>query len=419
MWLKKLSCFWGRLILKPVLTVSEVTNIIKNLFDTNELLRQVYIRGEISNFKHHLSGHMYFTLKDERSQIRCVMFKNSNILLPFIPENGMSVIAFGYVSIFAKSGEYQLYVEDLQPDGIGALHVAFEKLKARLEKEGLFASERKRPIPLLPKKIGLVTSPTGAAIKDLLTVIKRRFSNVDIIIAPVLVQGRGAADDICSAIFELNNLKDLDVIIVGRGGGSIEELWAFNEEKVARAIANSQIPVISAVGHETDYTIADFVADKRAPTPSAAGEIAVPEKRILKNEIRHISLRLINGVLNSTSERRQKLEYLKRAPVFKRPETYVNNYRLIIDQLLKTLQKDVDFYMSKQKSILHHHITRLEALNPLSILKRGYSICTHADTNKVIKQSDDVEIGDPVVILLSEGSLLCNVRDSMGKGDDN
>jgi exodeoxyribonuclease VII large subunit len=404
--------------LKPVLTVSEVTNIIRNLFDTNELLRKVYIKGEISNFKHHLSGHMYFTLKDERSQIRCVMFKNSNILLPFIPENGMNVIAFGYISIFAKSGEYQLYVEDMQPDGIGALHVAFEKLKARLDKEGLFATERKRPLPFLPKKIGLVTSPTGAAIKDLLTVIKRRFPNVDIVIAPVLVQGRGAADEICSAIFELNNLKDLDVIIVGRGGGSIEELWAFNEEKVARAIANSKIPIISAVGHETDYTIADFVADKRAPTPSAAGEIAVPEKRMLKNEIRHISLRLINGIFNYINERRQKLEYLKRAPVFKRPETYVNNYRLIIDQLFKLLQKDVDIYISKQKSILNHNITRLEALNPLSILKRGYSVCIHADTNNVVKQLNDVEIGDPVVILLSDGSLLCNVKDSMRKGED-
>lgn len=405
--------------MKPVLTVSEITNIIKNLFDTDELLRQVYIRGEISNFKHHVSGHMYFTLKDERSQIRCVMFKNSNMLLPFIPENGMSVIAFGFVSIFAKSGEYQLYIEDLQPDGIGALHIAFEKLKARLEKEGLFAAQRKRPVPLLPKKIGLVTSPTGAAIRDLLTVIKRRFPNVDIIIAPVLVQGKGAADDICSAIVKLNNLKNLDVIIVGRGGGSIEELWAFNEEKVARAIANSQIPIISAVGHETDYTIADFVADKRAPTPSAAGEIVVPEKRMLKNEIRHISLRLINAIFNYTSERRQKLEYLKRAPVFKRPETYVINYRLIIDQLLKRLQKDIDYYMSKQKSVLTHHITRLEALNPLSILKRGYSICIHADTNKVVKQPDDVKKGDSVMILLSDGSLLCNVEDCKGKGDDN
>ena len=267
--------------MKPIFTVSEVNSIIKNLLDGNEVLRQVYVRGEISNFKYHnMSGHMYFTLKDEMSQIRCVMFKSSNMLLPFMPENGMKVIAFGFVSVFARDGQYQLYVEDLEPDGIGALHIAFEKLKMRLEQEGLFAQERKRPLPFLPRKIGLVTSPTGAAIRDLLTVIRRRFPNVNIVIAPVLVQGKGAADDICSAISLLNSLNDIDVIIVGRGGGSIEELWAFNEEKVARAISNSKIPVISAVGHETDYTIADFVADKRAPTPSAAGEIVVPEKRI-------------------------------------------------------------------------------------------------------------------------------------------
>ncbi len=404
--------------MKPVLTVSEITNIIKYLFDTNEILRHVYIRGEISNFKHHISGHMYFTLKDEKSQIRCVMFRNSNILLPFIPENGMRVVAFGFISIFAKSGEYQLYVEDLQPDGIGALHIAFEKLKERLAKEGLFELQRKQPIPFLPKKIGIITSLTGAAIRDLLTVIKRRFPNVDIIIAPVLVQGRDAAEEICSAILELNRLKDIDVIIVGRGGGSIEELWAFNEEKVARAIANSPIPVISAVGHETDYTISDFVADKRAPTPSAAGEIAVPEKRVLQNEIRYISLRLINGILGYIGARRQKLEYLKRAPIFKRPETYIINCSLIMDQLSKRLQKDIDFYISKKKSILNHYIARLEALNPLSILKRGYSICMSPDGNKIIKRPKDVKKGDSVIVLLSGGRLLCSVEDSKGKGDD-
>ena len=326
--------------MKPIFTVSEVNSIIKNLLDGNEVLRQVYVRGEISNFKYHnMSGHMYFTLKDEMSQIRCVMFKSSNMLLPFMPENGMKVIAFGFVSVFARDGQYQLYVADLEPDGIGALHIAFEKLKMRLEQEGLFAQERKRPLPFLPRKIGLVTSPTGAAIRDLLTVIRRRFPNVNIVIAPVLVQGKGAADDICSAISLLNSLNDIDVIIVGRGGGSIEELWAFNEEKVARAISNSKIPVISAVGHETDYTIADFVADKRAPTPSAAGEIVVPEKRILKNELRLISLRLVNGFYNYIGEKRQKLEYLKAAPVFRRPQTYIINCRQELDELLRSLMK--------------------------------------------------------------------------------
>jgi len=406
--------------LKPVLSVSEVNNIIKNLLDSNEILRQVYIRGEISNFKHHnMSGHMYFTLKDERAQISCVMFKNSNMLLPFLPENGMKVIAFGFISVFSRGGQYQLYVEDLQPDGIGALHIAFEKLKMRLEKEGLFAPEKKRPIPFLPKKIGLVTSPTGAAIKDLLTVIKRRFPNVNIIIAPVLVQGKGAADDISYAISQLNSLKDLDVIIVGRGGGSIEELWAFNEEKVARAIANSKIPVISAVGHETDYTIADFVADKRAPTPSAAGELVVPEKRILKNELRHVGLRLVNGIYNYSGEKRQKLEYLKAAPVFKKPQTYIINFRLIIDELLRRLKKDTNYYMTKQKSLLNHNVSRLEALNPLSILKRGYSICIKNNTNQVVKKLADVKKGDYVRVILSDGSLICDVKECEEKGDFN
>ena len=404
--------------MKPIFTVSEVNSIIKNLLDGNEVLRQVYVRGEISNFKYHnMSGHMYFTLKDEMSQIRCVMFKSSNMLLPFMPENGMKVIAFGFVSVFARDGQYQLYVEDLEPDGIGALHIAFEKLKMRLEQEGLFAQERKRPLPFLPRKIGLVTSPTGAAIRDLLTVIRRRFPNVNIVIAPVLVQGKGAADDICSAISLLNSLNDIDVIIVGRGGGSIEELWAFNEEKVARAISNSKIPVISAVGHETDYTIADFVADKRAPTPSAAGEIVVPEKRILKNELRLISLRLVNGFYNYIGEKRQKLEYLKAAPVFRRPQTYIINCRQELDELLISLMKETNYYMTQKKALLSHLVSRLDALNPLSILKRGYSICIKDDTNQVVKGIADVKKGDCVRVLLADGSLICDVNECQGKGD--
>jgi len=347
------------------------------------------------------------------------MFKNSNMLLPFIPENGMKVIAFGFISVFTRDGQYQLYVEDLQPDGVGALHIAFEKLKSRLEAEGLFAQERKRPIPFLPKKIGLITSPTGAAIRDLMTVIKRRFPNVNIVIAPVLVQGKGAADDICSAISMLNRFSDIDVIIVGRGGGSIEELWAFNEEKVARSIASSKIPVISAVGHETDYTIADFVADKRAPTPSAAGEIVVPEKRILRNELRLISLRLINGFYNYIGERRQKLEYIKTASVFKKPQTYIINCRLAIDELSRKLMKEISYYMTSQKSLLSYNISRLEALNPLSILKRGYSICIKDNTNQVVKNIADVKKGDLVKVMLSDGSLICSVKECLRKDDIN
>lgn len=397
--------------MKPIFTVSEVTTIIKSLFDSNEILRQVYIRGEISNFKHHVSGHMYFTLKDEKSQIRCVMFRDVNRLLPFAPENGMKVIALGFISVFAKNGEYQLYAEDLQPDGIGALHIAFEKLKAKLDSEGLFSAERKRSIPFLPKKIGIVTSPTGAAIRDLLTVIKRRFPNVDIIIAPTLVQGTGAADEICAAIDELNKLGDIDVIIVGRGGGSIEELWAFNEEKVARAIASSGIPVISAVGHETDYTISDFVADKRAPTPSAAGEMAVPAKAVLKNEIRHLNLRLFNAMVRYIGTEKQKLEYLSKLPIFKRPQTYIINNRLALDEIIRKILREMDIYLSEKRTLLNAYIDKLEVLSPISILKRGYSICMNADSKMIVKSAKDVKEGDIVVILLSEGSLICNVKE--------
>ena len=403
--------------MKPILTVTEITNIIKNIFDSSELLRNVYIRGEVSNFKHHFSGHMYFTLKDESTQIRCVMFRKNNMLLPFMPENGMKIIAFGFISIYANNGQYQLYVEDIEPDGIGALHVAFENLKERLEREGLFEQSRKQPVPFLPKKIGLITSLSGAAIKDFLTVIKRRFYNVDIIIAPVSVQGKGAADEICSAICNLNNLGNVDVIIVGRGGGSIEELWTFNEEKVARAIADSKIPVISAVGHETDYTIADFVADKRAATPSAGGELVVPEKIILKNELRLISLRLINGMLKNIQERRQKLEYLKRSSVFKRPEIHIINRGLTIDDLLRKLHKSIEQYVSHKKSHLNNTAGKIDTLSPLSILKRGYNICINTRTNNLIKQLNDVKKGDSVLVVLSDGNLLCKVQDLKEKSD--
>lgn len=400
----------------PVLTVSEVTQIIKNLFDSSEVLRHVYVKGEISNFKHHISGHMYFTLKDERAQIRCIMFKSKNVLLPFYPENGMKVIALGQISVFEKTGEYQLYVEDLEPDGIGALHMAFEKLKAKLEKEGLFDAARKREIPFLPRKIGLITSLTGAAIRDLLTVIKRRFPNVDIVIAPVLVQGREAADEICAALRDMNCFKDIDVIIVGRGGGSIEELWAFNEEKVARAIFHSKIPVISAVGHETDFTIADFVADKRAPTPSAAGEMVVPEKSRLQNDIVRLRARLINAAVGFVNIKRQQLEYARRSAVFTSPGNLIVNFRLTLDMLSKRLLKETKILIDSRRLLFKNHIGKLQALNPLSILERGYSICQIAGTDKIVTKIQDVADRDMVRVLLSDGNLICEVKGSEKRG---
>ncbi|HHY03951.1 MAG TPA: exodeoxyribonuclease VII large subunit [Thermoanaerobacterales bacterium] len=397
----------------PVLTVCEVSQIIKNLFDSNEVLKKVYIKGEISNFKHHLSGHMYFTLKDDRAQIRCIMFKNYNMLLPFLPENGMKVLVLGYISVFIKAGQYQVYVEEIQPDGLGALHLAFEKLKIKLEKEGLFGQENKKEIPFLPKKIGLVTSLTGAAVRDILTVIKRRFGNVNIIITPVRVQGRGAAEEICNGISDLNRIKDIDVIIVSRGGGSIEELWSFNEEKVARAIFNSNIPVISAVGHETDYTIADFVSDKRAPTPSAAAEMVIPEKTVLKKQLTNLGLRLVNAIKSYVDIRRQKLEYIKRSPTFTRPKSLINNHRLILDHMSKILNKEMWSILYDKKSCFQSVVAKLKALNPTAILHRGYSICVNLRDNKVIKKLGDAN--DKIRVIICDGILICDVKEKIKK----
>lgn len=396
--------------MEPVFSVSEITLIIKNIIESNDLLQKVYIRGEISNFKHHISGHMYFTLKDDRSQIRCIMFKNSNILLGFTPENGMKVIAFGRISVFDKTGEYQLYVEDMEPDGIGELHMAFKKLKAKLEKEGLFDIERKRPIPFMPRKIGLVTSLTGAAVRDLLTVIRRRLPSVNIVIAPTLVQGKDAADSICSAICDLNKVDGIEVIIVARGGGSIEELWAFNEEKVARAIYASKIPIISAVGHETDFTIADFVADKRAPTPSAAGEMVVPERNVLWAEMRQISNRLINAVIHNINIKRQRLEYLKKSAAITKCKNKVSDNRLSLDKNLHDLIRNMNRLIYDKRIVFKNRLDKLQALNPLSVLQRGYSICQNSSNLKVITRIDEVNIDDKIFVTLSDGRLICKIK---------
>ncbi|TYP51640.1 exodeoxyribonuclease VII large subunit [Thermosediminibacter litoriperuensis] len=393
----------------PVLTVSELTGIIKYLFDSNEILRQVYVRGEISNFKYHLSGHIYFVLKDERAQIRCVMFKNRSILLPFMPENGMRVVAFGYVTVYEKNGEYQLYVEDMEPDGIGALFLAYEKLKAKLQKEGLFDASAKKSIPFLPKNIGIITSINGAAIKDLLTVIRRRFPNVNILIAPVSVQGKQAADEICEAIKDLNRIGKLDVIIVARGGGSIEELWTFNEEKVARAIYSSRIPIISAVGHETDYTIADFVADKRAPTPSAAGEMVVPEKKQLLADIAQRKKRIIAAMCALLNTRKQEIEYIKRSVVFRKLRSEVDNNRIQLDLLTRRLLRETVNQLMVKKSALKTLMGRLDVLSPLAVLDRGYSICQTIDDLRIVKRVEEVSSGEEVKVILSNGYLLCNV----------
>lgn len=401
--------------MKPILTVSEITQVIKNTIEENDILRRVYIRGEISNFKHHGSGHMYFTLKDDQSQIRSVMFKSRSTLLPFTPENGMKVIAMGSVSVYPRNGDYQFYAEDIEPDGIGALHIAFEKLKQKLENEGLFDENKKLALPFLPHKIGIATSITGAALHDLLTVIKRRFQNVDIVIAPVLVQGSGAPDAICSAISDLNSLRDLDVIIVGRGGGSIEELWAFNDERVARAIFQSETPVISAVGHETDFTIADFVSDKRAPTPSAAGEMVVPEKAFLISRVMKTQYSMINGMVNFIALRRQRLEYAKKSSAFTRPYAITAELRVSIDQNIECISKEIKRLVDGRRSQLKGNVSKLNALSPLEVLARGYSIAVGAKDGHIIRKLGDVEKNDQINIILDDGIINCTVTGFEGK----
>ncbi|MGB9839966.1 exodeoxyribonuclease VII large subunit [Thermovenabulum sp.] len=391
-----------------IFSVGEVTRYIKYLFDNDEILTGISIRGEISNFKCHNSGHFYFSLKDEEAQIRCVMFKSRNMNLDFFPQNGLKVIATGYITVYEKNGEYQLYVEKLEKDGIGELFLQFQKLKEKLQEEGLFDDSRKKSLPFLPKNIGIVTSIDGAALRDLLTVIKRRFPNVNITIAPVSVQGEQAKDEISEGIELLNIYGNVDVIIVGRGGGSIEELWAFNEEKVARAIAGSKIPVISAVGHQTDFTIADFVADMRAPTPSAAGEMVIPEKDKLKSNLEIMKKRLFKRLEAIISTKRQEVEYLKRHCTEKKFNVILNTKRQDLDEVLKNLINCVENMLDERKIAFNYLVEKLNALNPLAVLSRGYSICQD-ENDKIIKSIEYVFIDQNVKVMLWDGFIKCTV----------
>lgn len=301
---------------QEIMTVTELTKYIKRRLETDDLLNNLLITGEISNFHHHSSGHMYFTLKDDNSRLKSVMFRSANQNLKFQPEDGMEVIASGYVSLYESRGQYQLYVQDLQPEGIGALHIAFEQLKEELQKKGLFAVEHKQELPQFPQKVGVITSPTGAAIRDILSVIQRRFRGVSVLVAPATVQGDKAASTLVGALEILNQQSDVDVIIIGRGGGSIEDLWPFNEEEVARAIFSSQTPVVSAVGHETDYTISDFVADVRAPTPSAAGELVVSNQKEVNRYVKGLTDSLVQNIEQKLSDCRNQLVNLMERRVF-------------------------------------------------------------------------------------------------------
>ncbi len=392
-------------------TVTQLNEFVKQLIDGSAQLADVYVKGEISNFKNHYgTGHFYFTLKDDGGLIRAVMFRSSAAKLKFMPENGMRVVVHGRVSAFVRDGQYQLYADSLEPDGVGALYIAYEQLKKRLESEGLFDPSRKKPLPKIPTRVGIITSATGAAVRDMIHVAGRRFPFAKLILYPSLVQGPGAAAQLIEGVQYFNRTASADVIIIGRGGGSIEDLWAFNDEQLARTVAASRIPIISAVGHETDFTICDFVADRRAPTPSAAAEIALPETAELKRKINNIISRE-NAVLTQVIARRR--EYLKRlsdSRALRNPMNFIDDKRMHLSTLTERLALSQTNSLSIKQAQLKAIAGKMEALNPLSVLSRGYS-AVYGEGGEIIKHTDQLIPGASITFRLADGEADAQIRE--------
>lgn len=385
------------------ISVTALNKYIKNIVDNDEFLGMVYIRGEISNFKNHYTGHLYFTLKDETSLIKCVMFKTYTSNLNFTPKDGMSVVILGSVSVFERDGVYQIYVKGMEMDGVGALYAEYERLKSKLTEEGLFDENKKKKIPMLPKSIGVITSKTGAVIRDIINVTTRRFPNVNIKLYPASVQGKGAAETIVNGLKYFNQARNVDVIIVARGGGSLEDLWPFNEEITARAIYESNIPVISAVGHETDFTIADFVADLRAPTPSAAGELAVPELNELIWKLGNIRKKMCLLLTQKLELMKNKYYSLMNSKVLKNPYDVLQQKTLTVEKFETELISNITIKIKDDKLKLIKIASSLDALSPLKTLARGYSIIEDENKN-VITSVKEIKKDDIVSIVLADGS---------------
>jgi len=388
-------------------TVSEITRGIRTSLEHK--FSNIDVLGEISNVRKPSSGHIYLTLKDKNSQLQAVVFRNSASRIKFELKDGMEVVSFGSVTVYEPRGQYQLIINKIEPKGIGALQLAFQQLKEKLEKEGLFDHAHKKNIPFMPKKIGIVTSPTGAAIKDILNIIDRRFANVEILIYPVKVQGEGAAQEIAEAITELNNYSDIDVIISGRGGGSLEDLWAFNEEIVARSIYNSKIPVISAVGHEIDLTIADLVADKRALTPSEAGELVVPRKDLLIVKTEKFKTRLLQSLTGKLRLSKEKLDRIANSYAIRQPFDKFNRWQQKLDDLSQRLNLNITHALNSEREKLLGIAGKLESLSPLNVLKRGYTITTKQEDNKSLRYITDLSKGDKIKTNLSRGSIISEI----------
>ncbi len=386
-----------------VYSIGELNNYVKNILDSNENLNNILITGEISNYKPHYSGHLYMTVKDESASVKAVMFKGNALKLRFTPENGMKVLILGTVSLFPRDGSYQLYINSMQPDGLGALSVAFEQLKKRLSEEGLFSPEYKKKIPEFPQKIGVITSETGAAIQDIFNVLKRRYPVAEVVVRPAQVQGEGAALDIAKAINEFNQLSGADVLIVGRGGGSIEDLWAFNEEIVARAVFNSKIPIISAVGHETDYTICDFVSDLRAATPSAAAEIATPDIRELQGELLGFKQQMLSLTRSRLDYERNRLSLIEKSGALKDPVQKLNENRENLVYLSEKLTSFATDKVNKEKLKFSALTGKLDVLSPLGVISRGYALASV--DGKIIKSVKDIKENDVLDVKLSDGEL--------------
>ncbi|EEG78320.1 exodeoxyribonuclease VII large subunit [Dethiobacter alkaliphilus] len=392
-------------------TVAQLTQYIKNLFAADSQLNSLRVSGEISNFKHHSSGHMYFTLKDAKASLRCVMFRSYNARLTFKPTQGMNVVVSGRISVYERDGQYQMYVENMLPEGVGSLFAAFEALKKRLAAEGLFAPEKKKQLPKLPTRIGVVTSPTGAAIRDILTTLKRRFPQAEVLVMPVLVQGPDAPEQIAEAIEFLNNIDDVDVMIIGRGGGAIEELWAFNEEVVARAVYASDIPVVSAVGHETDFTIADFVADVRAATPTAAAEIVVPDQREIMQYLDSAKQRMAAKLAAKLEHDRRYLERLASSRVLTRPLERLEQYSQVLDNLSARLETRMQYLLQGCQSRVSVLEGKLTALSPEAVLARGFAICLDEKGN-VVRDAALLNRDDLLKLRLQRGTVTARVEET-------
>lgn len=393
-----------------VFSVYQVTRYLKSLLLKDRLLQDISVTGEISNYKHHKpSGHIYFTLKDDRSVLRCVFFRGDNQGLDFEPSEGMNVICRGNISLYERNGTYQLYVREMEPEGLGALYMAFEKLKEKLQEEGLFEAKHKKPLPRFPRKIGLITSPSGAAVRDFLTTLRRRYPAASIVIHPAAVQGREAPEQLAAALQKMDASGEYDILVLTRGGGSLEELWAFNDERLARFIFEAATPVVSAVGHETDFTIADFVADRRASTPTAAAELVVPDKLELERYLKERQGRLGNILQNKLHLHKMLLDRYSRAMAFRYPQELINQGHQRVDELSQRMLRSLTHGFALKDSRLKSLADRLQSLNPLEVMKRGFCLASD-QKGRLLTSSRQLAVGEDILVAFQDGEAGCRVK---------